>query len=99
MQENLPKIGYYYGDAVYTDEDPNTGICHTRYESLESCNRGCTKLVILDVTLVPHRWHHWVLTVRYPKDGGTTWGLNAHAVRRGKWRRRAGHIGFEAIGG
>ncbi len=91
---NQQKIAYYCGNSVYTDEDPRTGICHTRYEGLDTCNRGCTTLVILDVKLGPHRFE---LTVRYPKSGGATWGLNAHAVRQGKWRRQSGCIGFKPV--
>lgn len=44
------RIGYYYANAVYTDEDAN-GLFHTRYGKLTSTNRGCTKIEILDVNI------------------------------------------------
>jgi len=94
IQRTIPddtcvRTGYYYGNSVYTDDD-GTGTFLTRFEELDSCNRGCTKIEIVDVKLGPHRWE---LTVRYP-NADTTWLLHAHIVRAGKWRKRPGGIGF-----
>jgi hypothetical protein len=95
MKDGYPKSGYYCGSCVYTDEDPMTGICHTRLGDMDTANRGCTRIEILDVALGPHRWE---LTVRYPK-GGATWGLAARSLSIGKWRKRSGGIGFDTIEG
>ena len=35
----MTRIGYYYGNSVYTDEDAD-GIFHTRYGKLTCTNRG-----------------------------------------------------------
>lgn len=93
------RIGYYYANAVYTDEDEN-GLFHTRYGKLTSTNRGCTKIEILDVNIGKK---YFELLVCYPGKRDQKWTIYAGEVKAGNgrcgWRRNPGHLGFIEVTG